>query len=79
MTIKQLLTTRHSTQAFLDKPVAKKTIAELLDIARLASSGANTQSWQVGLLIGSVLKNTDAGGYRKRVGELSPGVIGRIP
>ncbi len=53
MTIKDLLTTRHSTRAFLDKPVAQETITELLSIARLAPSGANTQPWQVAVLTGT--------------------------
>lgn len=61
MTIKDLLTARHSTRAFLDKPVAEKTITELLKIARLAPSGANTQPWQVAVLTGnSKQRLTDA-------------------
>lgn len=53
MTIKALLSARHSTRAFLDKPVAQETIKALLDIARLAPSGANTQPWQVAVLTGT--------------------------
>ena len=61
MTIKSLLQARHSTRAFLDKPVAQETIAELLNIARLAPSGANTQPWQVAVLTGtSKQRLTDA-------------------
>lgn len=61
MMIKDLLTARHSTRAFLDKPVAEKIIAELLNIARLAPSGANTQPWQVAVLTGdSKQRLTDA-------------------
>lgn len=52
MTIKTLLQTRHSTRAFLNKPVAQADIENLLDTARLAPSGANTQPWQVAVLTG---------------------------
>lgn len=52
MTIKTLLQTRHSTRAFLDKPVTIADIEDLLDTARLAASGANTQPWQVAVLTG---------------------------
>ncbi|HET8808521.1 MAG TPA: nitroreductase [Methylophaga sp.] len=53
MTIKTLMQARHSTRAFLDKPVTTADIADLLDTARLAPSGANTQPWQVAVLTGS--------------------------
>jgi len=52
MMIKTLLQQRHSTRAFLDKPVTKTDIEDLLDISRLAPSGANTQPWQVAVLTG---------------------------
>lgn len=53
MTIKTLLQARHSTRAFLNKPVAVADIEDLLDTARLAPSGANTQPWQVAVLTGA--------------------------
>lgn len=52
MTIKTLLQARHSTRAFVDKPVSAADIEDLLDTARLAPSGANTQPWQVAVLTG---------------------------
>lgn len=52
MTIKTLMQARHSTRAFLDKPVLTADIEDLLDTARLAPSGANTQPWQVAVLRG---------------------------
>lgn len=52
MTIKTLMQARHSTRAFLDKPVSTADIEDLLDTARLAPSGANTQPWQVAVLTG---------------------------
>ncbi|MEX1200761.1 MAG: nitroreductase [Methylophaga sp.] len=53
MMIKTLMQARHSTRAFLDKPVSAADIEDLLDTARLAPSGANTQPWQVAVLTGN--------------------------
>ena len=41
---------RRSVRAFLDKPVPQETIAQILDIARWAPSGVNTQPWHVAVL-----------------------------
>jgi len=38
---------RHSTRAYLDKPVDRKTVEDILALARWAPSGVNTQPWQV--------------------------------
>jgi nitroreductase len=38
---------RHSTRAFLDRDVEDNIIEQILDAARQAPSGANTQPWQV--------------------------------
>ena len=43
---------RKSTRAFLDKPVDRQVIERLLDAARHAPSGANTQPWQVAVVSG---------------------------
>lgn len=52
MTIEDLIKQRHSTRAFLDKPVSEAIIQEILDTARYAPSGANTQPWQVAVIMG---------------------------
>lgn len=52
MTVENALLERHSTRAFLDKPVAESTLHDLLNIARQAPSGANTQPWQVAVVMG---------------------------
>lgn len=44
---------RHSTRAFLDKPVARETITAILDVARWAPSGVNTQPWLVAVVSGA--------------------------
>ncbi len=43
---------RASTRAFLDQPVERALIEALLEAARWAPSGVNTQPWQVAVLMG---------------------------
>ena len=64
MNVIDAITRRHSTRAFLDKPVDEQTIREILQAARHAPSGVNTQPWQVAVLSGESEKNPD---------ELAPG------
>jgi len=52
MNINEAIKDRISTRAFLDKPVSKKTIHQLLDTARWSPSGANTQPWKVAIVQG---------------------------
>lgn len=41
---------RRSVRAFLSKPVSKETITQILEVARFAPSGVNTQPWKVAVL-----------------------------
>lgn len=50
MNVLEALSARKSTRAFLDKPVAQETITKILDAARHAPSGVNTQPWNVAVL-----------------------------
>lgn len=43
---------RRSIRAFLDKPVARAVVEDILEIAARAPSGTNTQPWQVIVLAG---------------------------
>jgi len=52
MTITQTIRTRISTRAFLNKPVTRETINELLDITRWSPSGGNVQPWRVDVVTG---------------------------
>ena len=52
MDVKQALLERKSTRAFLDKPVSMEAVNNILDAARHAPSGANTQPWQVAVVTG---------------------------
>ena len=48
--------TRHSLRAFLPTPVPRQTVEDILEVARWAPSGTNTQPWQVHVLTGAALE-----------------------
>jgi nitroreductase len=47
---------RFSTRQFLPTPVPRETIEEILELARRAPSGTNTQPWKVYVLQGETLR-----------------------
>lgn len=47
---------RRSIRAFLNRPVPRETVEEILDVASRAPSGTNTQPWQVHVLTGEPLR-----------------------
>lgn len=51
--VDEAITSRRSVRAFLPKPVPKETVEHLLDVARRAPSGTNTQPWRVRVLSGA--------------------------
>lgn len=46
------ITSRRSIRAFLDKPVAREDLEQILEVAARAPSGTNTQPWKVYVLTG---------------------------
>jgi len=52
MNVIKALKQRHSTRAFLDRPVSREQVRRLLDAALQAPSGANTQPWEVAVVTG---------------------------
>jgi len=50
--VDQAITSRRSVRAFLPTPVAREDIESILDVARRAPSGSNTQPWKVYVLTG---------------------------
>ena len=60
LTVTQAVTARYSTRAFLDRPVPRETIAEMLMLAARAPSGGNRQPWQVDILAGAALADLKA-------------------
>lgn len=52
MNVSQALRARKSVRAFTSQPVAKEQIINLLEVARCAPSGGNTQPWNVAIVSG---------------------------
>ncbi|MDF1659958.1 MAG: nitroreductase [Verrucomicrobiales bacterium] len=52
MDIIEAIRGRASTRAFLDQPVDRETIEAVLEAARWAPSGGNTQPWEVAVVTG---------------------------
>ncbi len=59
----ELIKTRRSIRHFLDKPVDKKIIYEVLDAGRWAPSGLNNQPWKFVIITDKNIK--------QRIGDLS--------
>jgi nitroreductase len=51
---------RHSTRAFLDRPVAAELVYEIIGVARHAPSGGNLQPWKLAVMAGDDLKRLKA-------------------
>lgn len=60
MNVLEALKTRKSVRAYLPKPVSQSTIETLLDAARCAPSGTNTQPWQVYAVMGDKKQHLQA-------------------
>jgi nitroreductase len=56
LSVTEAVRARRSTRAFLDRPVAAETVAELLGLAARAPSGGNLQPWRVDALAGPPLE-----------------------
>lgn len=54
MSVTDAIKSRRSIRAFLDKPVEKNLIAEILQLAARAPSGGNLQPWKVYAIAGKV-------------------------
>lgn len=52
MNVTQAIKQRHSTRAYLERAVTKQQINDILETARFAPSGVNTQPWQVAIVSG---------------------------
>lgn len=48
----EVIKSRHCVRAFLDKPVPPELINQILEAARFAPSGVNTQPWKVAVVTG---------------------------
>jgi nitroreductase len=50
VSVDEAIRSRHSVRSYLDRPVPRGTIEHILDVARYAPSGTNTQPWLVYVL-----------------------------
>ena len=57
MEVTEAIRNRKSTRAFLPKPVDKKLIKDILECARWAPSGVNSQPWQVAVVFEETKNN----------------------
>ena len=55
MNVTEAVRSRHSTRAFLDKPVPEAVLREVLETASRAASGGNVQPWRIYALAGAPL------------------------
>jgi len=55
MELLEAIKSRRSVRAYKPDPVPKEILTELLEVARWAPSGTNTQSWEFFVLTGNVL------------------------
>jgi len=56
MELEKVINARHSTRAFLDKPVSRETIEELLTLSTRAPSAINLQPWEFTVVMGEELR-----------------------
>ena len=56
MKVSEALAKRKSTRAFLNKTVDIEKIKRILNVAKHAPSGVNTQPWQVAVVMGEQKK-----------------------
>ena len=72
MEVTEAIRNRKSARAFLDKAVSDEVVTEILECARWAPSGANTQPWHVAVLTGETKRQLgDTMAKRRISGEKS--------
>lgn len=72
MEFEQLIRERKSIRGYLDKPVPKDVINEIIETAKWAPSSMNTQPWHVHVCTGSVLDNIREGNVKNMMGGVPP-------
>ena len=72
MDVLSAIKSRRSTRAFLDKPVSPKILTMIMEHARWAPSGVNTQPWQVAVVSGTVKQTITTALLAARNGGVEP-------
>lgn len=68
----QAMHQRHCVRAFLDKPVSETQVREILEAARWAPSGVNTQPWHVAVVQGEVKQELSRRLLAQREQQIDP-------
>ena len=63
MNFKEFAESRKSVRGFLDKPVPKELVDEIIDAAKWAPTSYNTQTWHIHAVAGDVLNKIRAVSY----------------
>jgi nitroreductase len=71
MNVIEAINERHSTRAFLSKPVEKEKLDAVLTVSVRAPSWANTQPWEIFVVTGDVLERIKEG-YRQKYADKAP-------
>jgi nitroreductase len=67
MEFDDVVRSRRSTRGFLPKPVPRRLIAEILELAMRAPSSMNTQPWHFHVVAGAVLDRIRAGNVERNL------------
>ena len=73
MNVIEAITSRHSTRAFLPKPVERDKLDAVLTAAVRTPSWANTQPWEIFVAAGNTLERIRKG-YQQKYEEKAPAV-----
>ncbi len=68
----RIIRDRRSVRAFLDRPVPRETVERILEAARWAPSGVNTQPWEVCVVQGETRERISAAMLAARAAEQPP-------
>ena len=72
MELEQAMRERRSIRGFLDKPVKRDTIEEVIALANRAPSSMNTQPWHLHVLTGAPLEAVRKGNSERMLAGVPP-------
>ncbi len=72
MEFSELIKARKSIRGFLQKPVSKDLIAEIIEVAKWSPSSMNTQPWHVHVVTGEVLDRIRQGNSDNMINGVPP-------
>ena len=72
MELEQALTERRSIRGYLDKPVPRALLEEVIALANRAPSSMNTQPWHLHVLTGEPLERVRKGNTERMLGGVPP-------